>query len=1321
MTVQIGELRARLVAEATQMKQEVQAVKKGFADLGEEGKKTSKSFTDLNATIAKVAANTDHLKSIEQQLKKIDPTKTEQGLAAIVAELQKMGAERKQIEVLEQALAEMSHQAQAADTRVGQLEEELKQLGSRRPDVDKVNEGLEKTDDAANKAGQGVQAISTGLASLGAGATLAKIVDVVKTLSGEANQLANSYRGLSTVTEKFNGDAEEAVDLAEKLANRWGLNKGTVADTIKTYTTLNFSLEESERIITATADAAAYGRQAHLTWDEAIKQVAEGIKSGNSNLTDAAGITTNLSVMQERYARSIGTTAAKLTEAQKIQAAYNGMIDEGAIFAGNADSAMTGYTGAQATFNQTIEKARLEIGEGFLPVLEELIETVTPIIKNIALWADGNEEMIAGLTAASVAVTGFIAVVAALTTAFIMLNSVMGPVGWAILAIGSLAAGVSAYAYASNATADSVLKFAKNQEELNRKLDESPLNRSVQDVKNLQSDIDTLNDILEQRNRLMESYTRLEDKAKSGAGSIENTHALFDLADQIKEVDKQLRSLDYKNVDEATKALNRMKKAVDDAVPALVQMQRAEIADLATKVQHNDEIKKLQDRYTELSKVQKLDQTQKTELASVVQNLKKEYPDLIAQLDEEGRWHIKNQEIIWDTANAEREAVRVKAELRKQELEDLKKQTEAKLKQAEIEIAAIEKVVQAQFRKSAPMMAQAEFDESSIPAWLTGEAREVAINQAKQLSEAARKQLQAETDSLNTLRTSLNEIKQMQQDLTLGNWDAFRNKIPNFDSGGGTKPKTPQEIRKEAFQQELAAIQFQAEMYDWSAEQQIAAYEKIRQKHKKHLADTVEDERSILLTIKQLTEEGENAKFAISENWISAEERRLKEKGASEEEIATMQLEAWTRVRNRYAEDTEFYKTADEGMYNARMKLIDIASKKEEEARKQREKDLKDLVSSSKSALKEMEREELKSIDTRKKAIQDKFTEEKRLRDQNERDELDSIARRRRTIEDAYDAEDQAADEAKYAEERKKIVAQMEKYQYAVSKEGQEKYRDLQEQLAELDARESQRFRDIEKANKLQALDDEQDEVKRHYDELERQRDEAKEKELRELEEQKEEIERYYDELEKAFDASTLRIEGIEAALQDRRLELLKATNARMRGELQAFVREYERISSITSSNPRESSVIAQMRANSAAWEGAGESGRRRLEEENQRLGASIGASYEYGTWYRNGVPLYHSGGIAGLMNFRRDDMLLPDEIQAIMKVGEVALQPQQLSALVGSAASASGTSGVTNNYYGPLTQVEEMNVRDDQDISLISRGIHDLQQNHSRMAVGRR
>ncbi|MPM01428.1 Chromosome partition protein Smc [bioreactor metagenome] len=89
-----------------------------------------------------------------------------------------------------------------------------------------------------------------------------------------------------------------------------------------------------------------------------------------------------------------------------------------------------------------------------------------------------------------------------------------------------------------------------------------------------------------------------------------------------------------------------------------------------------------------------------------------------------------------------------------------------------------------------------------------------------------------------------------------------------------------------------------------------------------------------------------------------------------------------------------------------------------------------------------------------------------------------------------------------------------------------------------------------------------------------------------------------------------------------------------------------------------DSSVIATMKTNSAAWWNASESRKKELEDINYQLGTSIGATKdeETGRWYRNGVPLYHSGGVIGdnptakqkeiLMFGETGEMVLTEQMQ---------------------------------------------------------------------------
>ena len=73
----------------------------------------------------------------------------------------------------------------------------------------------------------------------------------------------------------------------------------------------------------------------------------------NSVLSDAAGVQKNIAKMYEDYAKSIGKSTDALTQSEKAQAVYNGIMDEAAMFTGTAEEMASGYQGQQAQLNAT--------------------------------------------------------------------------------------------------------------------------------------------------------------------------------------------------------------------------------------------------------------------------------------------------------------------------------------------------------------------------------------------------------------------------------------------------------------------------------------------------------------------------------------------------------------------------------------------------------------------------------------------------------------------------------------------------------------------------------------------------------------------------------------------------------------------------------------------------------------------------------------------------------------------------------------------------------------------------------------------------------
>lgn len=361
--------------------------------------------------------------------------------------------------------------------------------------VETVKKQTKEVGDGAEKTKKSFQGLESALTAVGSSAALYGLTRVIKSAVDEASRLQMSMQGLIEVSKALNVEVDKSTKLAEELASRGFMTIQESAEAVKTSLAAGLNLEETTDLINALADAAAYNRESHLGWGEAVVQALRGIKQGNSTLTDAAGITTNLSVMHERYADSIGKSVGTLSEAEKVQAAYNGMMQEATLFAGNAESAMEGYEGKLAEFNQTITMARAELGEAFIPALEEAMEKITPMIIETTKWLGENKELVAGLGSAAIAGLGMVsflsvAVIAvnALRVGLVGLNLALGPIGWVAASLSVIVPSLLAMDGAMNLVGDSSDKashktseLAREYDDLNAKLDtlESGTNEAV--------------------------------------------------------------------------------------------------------------------------------------------------------------------------------------------------------------------------------------------------------------------------------------------------------------------------------------------------------------------------------------------------------------------------------------------------------------------------------------------------------------------------------------------------------------------------------------------------------------------------------------------------------------------------------------------------------------------------------------------------------------------------------------------------------------------------------------------------------------------------
>ena len=310
-------------------------------------------------------------------------------------------------------------------------------------------ESKRAAEEAARAAEEAAERTKQAQAQVAAAATaaFAGIVLAIRGAIEAANEYNNAMVGLNSLAEGTGQDFGDLQAAAEDLASDGLMTVADAAASLKNLLARGFSADEAVDMLERLKDAAAFGRQSSLSLGEAVRSASEGIKNENSILVDNAGVTKNVAVMWEEYAATIGKSAANLTQAEKRQAEYNGIMQETAYQVGDAARYAEEFAGKQAALEAATLRVNQALGASVQGALTPLLEAVTPLVDALAGWIERNPELTAGIVAATTAgvaltavVAGAIPMVTGLAAAFGTLQASMGVVGAISLAIGALAA-----------------------------------------------------------------------------------------------------------------------------------------------------------------------------------------------------------------------------------------------------------------------------------------------------------------------------------------------------------------------------------------------------------------------------------------------------------------------------------------------------------------------------------------------------------------------------------------------------------------------------------------------------------------------------------------------------------------------------------------------------------------------------------------------------------------------------------------------------------------------------------------------------------------
>lgn len=438
------------------------------------------------------------------------------------------------------------------------------------------------------------------------------------------------------------------------------------------------------------------------------------------------------------------------------------------------------------------------------------------------------------------------------------------------------------------------------------------------------------------------------------------------------------------------------------------------------------------------------------------------------------------------------------------------------------------------------------------------------------------------------------------------------------------------------------------------AEMKLASWTRLRNRYAKDSAEYVAADDQVRQSRKNVataTEAEARAQYNASSKWISAEERRMSDAGKSETEIAQMKIDAWTRVRNRYAKDSEYYAQADEQLYNLRKSLTKLTQ------------DLAtDLVKTQKAAIKDAKDAELKAIDERKDAA---------LADYDAR--IDAIQRLR-------DANKELNVDADYATQLAEKQTRLAELSSAVGPEGIAERDALLKEIARMQLEHDRELTDRTLADQQDALKDEKDAQTKAY------------------EAEKTAAEAQYDALTAAFDAYSGDIKSIEDGIAAYRVSASGSANNAILMELDGFLTQYRaKMATITQINAesKKASDLAEYNANKTTWTAAKASGNTaemaRLNARNEELRKLYGVSSDTGV-----LQAFKDGGIVkGAPGAA---------VPVIAHANEMYLNPQQQATLFDMIASPrmspQAPASVTNIVQNIDLGVDEVTLADKADIA---------------------
>lgn len=558
------------------------------------------------------------------------------------------------------------------ETTVGELSINLKmKLEGLEKGLETARKKIQSLEEENKKIENSNKSLDASYLAMSATAVLAlgKIVGTIKDCVNEYNSYTQSMSSLQNVSE-YTG--ESMSDLS-KIMNKFGayMTKSDLATTIKNFSLMGFEAQQTEQMIEALTNSAIRNRNANYSVSEAVRVASEGYRQGLSTLSDSAGVTENLSVMLDNYAKSIGKTASQLTDAEKNQAYLNRTMYAAEPFASAMSDYLETLAGKQGQYSQALRGTQVAYAEAIEPILIKFEEFKTKMVSGLGDIISSNENATAGITAFGVSILGLVTIFTLGTKGVQIFKSSIDALNVSTKALKTTMVGFLVFSAVVGAIV-SITNAIQENEEAQAKLNETT--KRYEEIKNgayTDSNITWLEDentkiqeqisLLEQKIQKEQEMQRLSEEMKQYSAFGENSdyEKWKELDKQWKQAEKEARNLEkqfkqnqeangsYENsIDDLNNKLNENKETLKEAENIKKVASALDVESVRNKKKEASQLVETAKYHQKLLDTYRNSIKGSQEYENAIQELSKVFPEAVSAtgiLDEEMQRLIDNE------------------------------------------------------------------------------------------------------------------------------------------------------------------------------------------------------------------------------------------------------------------------------------------------------------------------------------------------------------------------------------------------------------------------------------------------------------------------------------------------------------------------------------------------------------------------------------------------------------------------------------------------------------------------------------------------------